>query len=339
MAQKGQKMNKNNQQKRNIMQKVKVFENAALLKSLAAHLEGTAEKVTAAGDAMRQHFPALPWNNQILWILTFEPDARHFLCRLILERAAEAANMPCAWDIEETPAPAFKPDYFAAKERQTIDEETRLNRKLVELQTRDARAPFLALDGLAHIGTYLRTGALSIGKKGETITAPDAAERLADFCTLYAETPKQAAFVEGLEKMQRAALDLESAYKDALNATPAGRERTALARLAWQYATPARFGLTQNDEGFFSIFAKDAAARALITIFRLTGDKGAPKFYNLAGLPKPYTKEDAAKLIGCKPGQFKGLRMRTEYPALYARTIDGRALGLNFYPEITGAEG
>ena len=298
--------------------KKKVFVHAALLESLAAILPETAEKITAAGEALRANFPNIPWNARTLWILANEPDARRVLYVAIMERAAEAAKLPCDWQNE-------KPT-----------EETRLNRKLVELQTREARAPFLALDGLAHLGAYLRTGVITISKKGETITAQDAAARLAEYCTLYAETDAQAAFVAGLEKMQAAALALESSYKEALAAVPAGPERDALARIGWQYNTPAALGLAENGDGFISLFSQDAAPRALISFFRLSGTAGAPKFYNLAGV-ESYTAQDAAQLVGCKPEAIKRLALRTLYPALFSgKVLDTRYdRGVTLYPAIT----
>lgn len=296
------------------MEKV-VFFDTARRKSLETFLPIAAQRVTAAGDAMRASFPALPWNTRALWVLAFESGARDYLCKIILQRAADAAGLLCAWD----------------KEAASTDEETRLNRKIIEMQTREARAPFLALDAVPHLEAYLRTGVLSIGKKGETITAQDAAARLDAFCTLNAETDAQAAFVAALERLQRAALELESAYKETLKAVPAGSPpRRAFAGMAWQY-TAAEFGLSPNAEGFFPLTAQDAPARALIGFFNLAAKWKEPKFYNLAGI-WAYTPEDAAALFGCKLG---ALQMRSRYPHLYSGTKNPKAW--QFWPDFKNA--
>ena len=308
----GRKRPKNEQKS----MKKHVFTDAARLKRLGNALPIAAQRVTAAGDAMRAQFPALPWNTRALWVLAFEPGARDYLCKIILQQGAEAAGLCCAWDQED-----YTPRVQNVILKDTIEhpaplsEETKLNRRLVMMQTKEARAPFLGLDAVPELETLLRTGALSIGKKGETLTAPDAAERLAEFCTLYAETDAQAAFVENLEKMQNAAGEMSAAYVKTLAQLPA-QARQHLSANAGFYM-PTLGALAQG--GQIALTAKDAAARALITFFNLArpGVEAAPKFYNLAGIWN-YTAEDANALIGCKLGGLQRLGLsKPAAPGVY----------------------
>lgn len=283
-----------------------VFLDAARLKSLEATLPVAAERVTAAGDAMRANFPALTWNTRALWVLAFEPAARSYLCQLIKERAATAAGLACAWELGNPEPPkvvnVILPETI--ERPAPLSEETRFNRRLVELQTQEARAPFLELDGCPNLETYLRTGALYIGRNGETITAPDAGERLAEFCTLYAETKPQADFVAALEGMQAEAAKMSAAYAATLATLPAQARKELTANAGFYMPTCGALA----SGGQIPLTAKDAAARALISFFGLATARqdAAPKFYNRAGVWN-YTAEDARALLGCDLTHLKRL--------------------------------
>ncbi len=315
----GRKRPKNKQKS----MKKHVFTDTARLKRLENALPIAAQRVAAAGDAMRAQFPALPWNTRALWVLAFEPAAREYLCNEILQRAADAAGMPCEWGREDyTPKVVniILPD--EVEHPAPLSEETKFNRRLIMMQTKEARAPFLGLDAVPELETLLRTGVLSIGKKGETITAPDAAERLEDFCTLYAETDAQATFVENLEGMRKAAADMSAAYLKTLAGLPA-QARKELAANAGFYMP--NLGAIASG-GQIRLAAEDANARALISFFGLArpGVEKAPKFYNRAGV-WDYTAEDANALI---PFGRRGLQKLG-----LSRPAPG-SLGVTIYPAI-----
>ena len=297
------------------MEKQAVFIDAARLKALEENLHFAAEKVTAAGDAMRANFPALTWNTRALWVLAFEPDARAYLCQLIRERAADAAGLSCAWELGNPQPPKIElkimPAYMEMKEPpQPLSEEIKFNRRLVDLQTKEARAPFLGLDGYI-IEPYLRTGALFIDAEGRTQIATDAAERLADFCTLCAETKEQAAFVAALADMQAAAATMANKYAATLATLPAQGRKELSANAGFYMPTLGALA----SGGQIRITAQDAAARALISFFGLTNARpdAAPKFYNLAGI-WDYTAEDARALLGCSLNHLQR-RGRSAKPA------------------------
>lgn len=292
--------------------KKEIFKDETRLKHLEGLLPVAAERVTAAGDAIKKNFPAIAWNTQALWVLAIEPGARNYLCRQILQRAADLAGLICKWEIEDTQAPKVNNVILKdEKERpQPITEEIRLNRKLVELQTKDTRAPILALDGSANLDIFLRTGALYIDKKGQTQTAP---ERLEDFCTLYAESKAQAAFVAALENMRKAAQDMSAAYIATLAFVPKAARPEMSANAGFYMPTLGAL----DKAGNLRLNDDTTPARALIAFFDLAGKtQGEPKYYNFAGL-WAYTPKEANALIGCN---LESLKMRELYPALYGPT-------------------
>ena len=289
------------------MKKAVIFD-AARRAALETFLPDAAAKVTAAGDAVRASFPALTWNTLFVCVLCCEKAAADDLCRRVLEDAASAAGLSCDWD-ERHPS-----------------EETRINRKLVELQARHTLAALRGLYHLAGLETFLRAGVLRIGSNGETITAQDAAARLDDFCTLNAETKEQAACVAAWEQTQRAALELQAAFNDLCASAPDAVSRANLESGAGDYDVAELWA------GSFYLTAQDAAARALISYFDLSGKTDAvPKFYNLAGVPA-YTGKDAAQVIGRRQ-TFTHLEQYARYRVLYEKP-KARRQSVAVYPAI-----
>ena len=214
---------------------------------------------------------------------------KRYLSDRLLNDAAEESGLNCGpgWDERTSRYVEMKVAMLASVHPlANLSDDARLNRKFVETQHRAATGK---IDGFKIDAAYLRTGALSIGENGETITAPDAAQRLEEFCTLYAETKEQSAFVAKLAELTAAAVSLEKTYKDFCDLAPTKAGREALRRNLWRY-DHGRFDLTDAHGtcGTALHYAddKDAAARALITFFGLSGKTDtAPKFYNLANVP------------------------------------------------------
>ena len=176
-------------------------------KKLESCLPAAAERVTAAGETIRANFPSLTWNNLFVLVLAYEPGARGYLYRLAQQAAADAAGLSCRWEIEDYQPAVVNVILPDTTDHPQLDEETRLNRKLIELQTRQIRAGLWALDGCAFLEDYWRTGVISIDGSGKTQIAEDAAARLDDFCTLTARTERQAAAVAELKLQVESAPD------------------------------------------------------------------------------------------------------------------------------------
>ena len=151
------------------------------------------------------------------------------------------------------------------------------------------------------------------------------AARLDDFCTLNAETKEQAAFVAAWERTQRAALDLQAAYTDLCASAQDAAARAELESRAGDYDAAELWA------GSYYLTAQDAAARALISYFDLSGKTdAAPKFYNLAGV-LAYTGKDAGQVIGRK--EFTHLEQYARYRVLYEKP-KARRQSVAVYPAI-----
>lgn len=283
--------------------KKQVYFNAARREALGARLAEAAATITAAGDTFRELFPSLAWNTRALWVLAFEPEAREHYCKEILKREEEATRLPCRWDYNPQP---FRPGYDmpgapAAPTPEPLPEAIRLNRKFVEIRTQQTRERIQALGSIPFLWDYLRAGVLSIGRKGETITAKNAGALLDEFCTLFAEGREQVEFVEKVEALQAAALALSQAFGKLGEAAQGGRFASLLEHCASDYDA-ARLDLLAESRLFYPfarirLLEKDAAARALITFFDLERTEKRPKFYNEAG-GWAYERKDAEEAAG-----------------------------------------
>ena len=316
-------MNEKTTKKRENM-KEKVFVLEAKRQALAAGLSDAAARVTALGKIVKAAAPQITFGVPFLWALmdcSARPwyPLRQLLADMILNAAAKKAGLDCGpgWN-EKTRGYVETQALENAHPLAHLSDDAKLNRKFVELQCRKEVNAVLTF---AIERDYLRAGLIVIGKDGEAAPAQDAAARLEDFCTLYAETKEQAAFIANLERMQRAAQELQAAFKDTCASLPAKQHRAALEDCSAAY-DPAGFGLVPS--GTISLTAQDATARALISYFDRTQD-AAPKFYNLAGRRTISPAELFAitgGLAGDRNAQGGG------------QVVNGRQSGLKVYPAI-----
>ena len=299
------------------MKKQIIYFDKARRGALACLLADAAATITAAGDTFRELFPSLPWNTRALWVLAFEPEARDYYCKEILKREEEASGLRCDWDYKEPSGLEPYPIYGCPLNSRPapLSAEARVNRHYVRLRTQDSRDKIQALGGIPRLEEFLRTGVLSIGKAGETIIAKDAEERLDDFCTLYAEGPQQAAFVEGVEKMRAAANALLASYLATAKSAKGIPRPAFFANCAGDFV-PTRLELLAEKRACYGyqvvkLLDPEAVPRALITLFDLGHTEKRPKFYNLAGI-WAYTKEEAEEAAGCK---LLGLSQKRKLPS------------------------
>lgn len=270
-----------------------VFTDAARLGGFKTALPETAAQVTATGEAVRASFPELAWNTKTVWLLAFEPAVRQHLCATILQRASKSANLSCEWEKGDPQPPKVVNEILpeTVERPAPLSEDARLHRKLVEMQTREARKPILEFIGSELLEVYLRTGALYIDADGKTRTAP---ERLDDYFTLYAETEQQAKFVAALERMREAAKEMADAYRATLELVPSTWRLELAANAGFYQPTAGKL----TSDGHIGLIDADAVPRALIAYFNLTSTTAAPKFYNAAGFWN-YTPADVLALTGC----------------------------------------
>lgn len=292
--------------------KEKVFVFEAKRQELTAGLSDAVARVSALGEVVKAVLPRVSFGVPFLWALM---DTRPFytlrqlLTDEILNQSAKESGLKCGpgWGERVRGYAEVVPPHPLLD---NLSDDVRLNRKFVELQCRKEAG---VLRSFKIDEAYLRAGVIVIDKNGNVKPAKDAAARLEDFCTLYAETEEQATFVAGLERMQRAALDLEQAYKDTCASLPAeGAHRAALEACTWDY-DPDQFGLTPSAAGTIRLTDQDAAARALISYFDRDQDT-APKFYNRAGV-LPIGPAELYEITGGLAGDKEAPKAGQEKPA------------------------
>lgn len=294
--------------------KEKVFVFEAKRQELTAGLSDAVARVSALGEVVKAVLPRVSFGVPFLWALMDCERARPFyplrqlLTDEILNQSAKESGLKCGpgWSERVRGYEVVSPHPLL----DNLSDDVRLNRKFVELQCRKEAG---VLRSFKIDEAYLRAGVIVIDKNGNVKPAKDAAARLEDFCTLYAETEEQAAFVACVERMQRAALDLEQAYKDTCASLPAeGAHRAALEACTWDY-DPDQFGLTPSAAGTIRLTDQDAAARALISYFDRNQDT-APKFYNRACV-LPIGPAELYEITGGLAGDKEAPKAGQEKPA------------------------
>ena len=304
-------MNEKTTKKRENM-KEKVFVLEAKRQALAAGLSDAAARVTALGKIVKAAAPQITFGVPFLWALmdcSARPwyPLRQLLADMILNAAAKKAGLDCGPGWNEKTRGYVETQILENRHPLAhLSDDAKLNRKLVELQCRKEVNAVLTF---AIDRDYLRAGLIVIGKDGEAAPAQDAAARLEDFCTLYAETKEQAAFIA------------QAAFKATCASLPAKQHRAALEDCSAAY-DPAGFGLAPS--GTISLTAQDATARALISYFDRTQD-AAPKFYNLAGL-HTISPAELFAITGGLAGDRNALGG--------GKVVNGRQSGLKVYPAI-----
>ena len=294
------------------MKNQEILFHSELFDKLQARLRPFADKVTAAGAAMRKRFPEIPWNTKTLWLVFGERRVRAYLRREIYCREAAVLGLEIEYDL-----PAINPDDYYYWVPRHASPAALAARPVVRAHVGlDANAiEDLCWSRLDEV--FLRTSAVSIGKDGETVVAEDAADRLKDFCTLFAETREQLRFVEAFRRLQDYAKGVFDSHAELVKTLPDDEAKKACASAPM----PEQYRFSIHRDGL-SLFEIDALPRALITFFKLNmSTKGAPKFYNCAGSLK-YELEDVNDMTHGEQ-QGLGFDADTHNARLYGKSLDG----------------
>lgn len=270
--------------------KEQLFSNDELRQQLTNSLPGAADYITETGARLRRLFPGLVWATPTLWALGQYADLRESLCKQIREKKAEEMQLVCSYG-ELNPS-----------------EEIRLNRKLVEMS---ARADISAISGfsLAAIEPYLRCGALSIDAAGNTITAPNAAALIADYCAVFVESAQEKEFVQSLAALKDAAQALEGAHANLCKCVCTAAGKKALEGGKHFYSIH-RLPIGDN----LRLADKDAIFRAFVAYCIPLRKREQPHFYNAEGR-KVISIAELYALTGYKPQATAALRLK--FPELY----------------------
>ena len=298
------------------MKNQEILFHSELFDKLQARLRPFADKVTAAGAAMRKRFPEIPWNTKTLWLVFGERRVKAYLRREIYCREAAVLGLEIEYDL-----PVINPEVYYQWAPRHASPNAIAARSIVRARVgHDANAIedlcWSKLDAV-----FLRTSTVSIGKDGETVVAEDAAARLKDFCTLFAETREQLRFVEAFRQLLDHAKGVFDARAELVKAIPDAdaKEACASAPMPEQY----RFSIHRDG---LSLFETDALPRALITFFKLNKNtEGAPKFYNSAGCLK-YEREDVEDMTHGEQQVPFGFDAASHYARLYGGSLEGETI-------------
>lgn len=292
--------------------KEKIYTSEKLRRNLEIGLNNAAMKLETLQKVVAQDLPGSVWCNNFIWALAQYPDIKfHYRGRILKDKAAHL-GLTC--------------DFGAT----LVSEDVKLNRKIVELETRQ---PFETISGflrLSDIHTYLRAGAIYIDEKGTVKIAANASKLIETFCSVYIESAKEKAFIDSLNALQGTAKRLEELHSEFINSIEVTGGKEAAKRCVRYYMSD-RFELVQG----LRLNAPNMIWRAFIAFCTSIRKNDSPHFYNKAGTPEISVAE-LYKLTGYKPDATPELRIK--FPELYKGVPYRNFIGSAVFDDADGVE-
>lgn len=292
--------------------KEKIYTSEQMRRNLENGLNNAARKLETLQKVAARDLPGSVWCNNFIWALVQYPDIKfHYRERILKDKAAHL-GLTC--------------DFGAT----LVSEDVKLNRKIVELETRQ---PFETISGflrLSDIHTYLRAGAIYIDEKGTVKIAANASKLIETFCSVYIESAKEKAFIDNLNALQGTAKRLEEQHSEFVNSidVPGGKEA---AKWCARYYMSDKFELVQG----LRLNAANMIWRAFIAFCTRIRKNDSPHFYNRAGIPDISVAE-LHKLTGYKPAATPELRIK--FPELYKGVPYRNFIGSVIFDDADGVE-
>lgn len=280
-----------------------IFVKDRLLNELLGGIENAAQKMTRLGDVIKAR-TSLTWSVSLAWVILKSPAVRKHLSKAVTLNADEVREQECS-----------------PEERARITELLKLARKghfriMEDFATVDPSSDFAELKEMT---TYLRTGAITVDRSGNTVIAKNAKELLTAYCSVVVETSKEAEFVEKVREMKQYENEMKAARQ---KLTEAHGELVQLTKVRTGHAAEY-LSQTENAPGMREVCLSDeirlssdsSVWRALVTFVKPTrGEQDGPRFYNRWGIPT-YDFEQVYKLTGYRPEATPALRY--QYAGLY----------------------
>ena len=271
--------------------KERIYTNEDLCHRLQENLTDAAQRLGALKAVIDTNCPAARWNANFVWALEQYPEAKRHLCQKIHVDAAERAGLACE---------------YGAK---IVSEDTRLNRKFVEMQTGTATKAIEAFKIDSYLAAYLRAGAITFGRSGAVTIADNSAELIQDYCSVFVESNAEKALFEKITALQKAGQALQAAHAGFVDAL----EDKAAKRAAAGYAGRFDAGRMYLYDGLH--LASDSCVwRTFVGFCARLRKADKPRFYNTAGTPKISIAE-LYEVTGYNPEVTPELRYK--FPALY----------------------
>lgn len=292
--------------------KEKIYTRERMRAELTNGLNDAARKLETLQEVTARNLPGSVWCDNFVWALAQYPDLKYYFRERILKDTATRMGLNYE---------------FGAI---LVSEDVKLNRKLVEIDARPAIETISEFVAYLDVHKYLRIGAIHIADNGAVKIASDAVERIEAFCSVYAESTAEKAFIGRLTAMQETAARLEKLHGEFLNAidVPGGQ---AAAQTCKRYYTADLFYLAQG----LRLNAPNMIWRAFVGFCANGRKKDAPHFYNKVGIPEIDVPE-LYKLTGYKPAATPELRVK--FPKLYKDEPYRMFIGSTIYDDAQGVE-
>ncbi len=271
--------------------KERIYTHEQLRHRLENGLNDAVNKLENLQRVVVQYLPGAVWCNNYVWALAQYPDIKFHYRERILNGKAAQMGLNC--------------DFGAT----FVNEDAKLNRKLVEVETRPALTTISEFLRLSDVHKCLMAGAIFIDEKGAVRIAADASKLIETFCSVYIESAKEKVFVDKLKALQGTAKKLEELHGEFINSieAPGGK---AAAKSCARYYDADLFYITQG----LRLNANNMIWRAFIAFCACLRKNDAPHFYNETGMPEISVAE-LYKLTGYKPAATPELRIK--FPELY----------------------
>ena len=279
-----------------------IFIKDRLLNDLLSGIDAAADKMARLGSVISQR-TSLTWSVPLAWVILKSPAVRKYLENTLRLTGDEARQLDCSDEERSKIAELLQ---LAQKGRFHVVED------FVRIDPADDFAD------LKEITTYLRTGAITVDKQGRTVKAKNAADLLAAYCTVSADTAQEAEFVSKVREMQSLDAQIKTARQNLMNShrefiqLAKSRQGEASNHLAASYTKTTR-EICLSDE--IRLNSDSAVWRSLITYLKpARGTDDGPRFYNRVGIPG-FGWDKVFELSGYRPAATPALRYR--YPELY----------------------
>ena len=287
-----------------------LFTSEQRQRTLEGGIEKAVKKIEALQKVVAEELPGVVWCNNFIWALAQYPDIKTHYYEKIMRSKAAQRKLNC--------------DFGAT----LVSEDVRLNRKIVELETRPALETIYGFLKLSAVHEYLRAGIITIARKGTVDVAPDARERIAQFCSVYIESAQEKAFVGNLRALQEAAKKAEKLHGDFAASVKAPGGRDAVTQCV-RYYMADRFELVPG----LRLMSPGMIWCAFIAFCTRIRKGDAPHFYNKAGAPDISVTE-LYQLTGYKPAATPELRIK--FPELYKGVPYRNFIGSSIWDDADG---
>ena len=297
-----------------------VFVKDKLLSDLIANINEAAALFTELLDVIKNQFPRIERNTDLLWILLQKNEVREYLCSEIAKNAAIKNGLNCEYDRTDMANLSQSTIFERRVNEATIAHELGIFKRISNLVKYDYQN-----GKLRHLQTYLRTGAIYVDADGWVTIATDSEKRLKAYCSVTVENKTEAAFVSKVEAMRDHVAKIKKLHTELadLAATDAGKDDISNSAYMEDRLLVGKQMRLSGD---------NAVWRSLVTFVTAHRTEDIARFFNSFAIPE-YDVIDVYNRVGYLSAPTPGLRLK--YPALYENVAFRGSFGSSPFDEDT----